>query len=158
MRPPIRIPEHQPLIRVSDSLLSDSKTSAPSHSVKSIDLVCLNGEGCLLSQKKKKRLSEREGGQLLILPPEAVADSGEDGALSIRTPGSSLYPKGIKSLIQDHSPTLEKRVLLPFRHPTSAGDRQPSAAVAGYALCRELEKMDPNACFSTLTLIQEFTE
>ena len=62
----------------------------------------------------KKRLSEREGGQLLILPPEAESVSGEDGALSIRTPGSSLHPKGIKSLIQGHSPTLEKRVLCPL--------------------------------------------
>ena len=69
----------------------------------------------------KKRLSEREGGQLLILPPEAESVSGEDGALSIRTPGSSLYHKGMKSLMRNHSPTLEKRVLLPFRHPTSAG-------------------------------------
>ena len=69
----------------------------------------------------KKRLSEREGGQLLILPSEAESVSGEDGALSIRTPGSSLYHKGMKSLMRNHSPTLEKRVLLPFRHPTSAG-------------------------------------
>ena len=83
----------------------------------------------------KKRLSEREGGQLLILPPEAEAVSGEDGALSIRTLGSSLHHKGMKSLVRNHSPTLETRVLCPFRHPTSAGDRQPTAAVAGYALC-----------------------
>ena len=62
----------------------------------------------------KKRLSEREGGQLLILPPEAESVSGEDGALSIRTPGSSLHPKGMKSLIQDHSPTLEKPTLPPL--------------------------------------------
>lgn len=62
----------------------------------------------------KKRLSEREGGQFLILPPEAVADSGEDGALSIRTPGSSLHHKGMKSLMRNHSPTLEMRVLCPL--------------------------------------------
>ena len=62
----------------------------------------------------KKRLSEREGGQFLILPPEAVADSGEDGALSIRTPGSSLQPKGMKSLECDHSLTLENPTLCPL--------------------------------------------
>ena len=46
---------------------------------------------------KIKKQAEREGGQLLILPPEAVADSGEDDALSIRTPGSSLHHKDMKS-------------------------------------------------------------
>ena len=68
-------------------------------------------EVCLLSQKKKKRLSEREGGQFLILPPESATASGEDGALSIRTPGSSLHPKGRKSLMCDHSPTQENPTL-----------------------------------------------
>lgn len=43
--------------------------------------------------EKIKRQSEREGGQLLILPSETTV-SKEDGALSIRTLGSSLQDKG----------------------------------------------------------------
>lgn len=75
--------------------------------------------------EKIKRQSEREGGQLLILPSETNV-SKEDGALSIRTLGSSLQSKDTKNTDGEQSKGSEKR----FRRAERAGDVSGAAEAA----------------------------
>ena len=75
--------------------------------------------------EKIKRQSEREGGQLLILPLETTVPK-EDGALSIRTLGSSLQDKGKYNSQKEQLENDETR----FRRAESAGDVSGAAEAA----------------------------